>query len=83
MPVLGYNSYNVKICAQQNWSIVISNFCSQELVEHHIQKYIDYSDLNREKALKKIKLCRTIFYQNRKNTLKIIYYIKNHFFIFK
>lgn len=70
MPVLGYDSYNVKICAQQNWSIVISNFCSQELVEHHIQKYIDYSDLNREKALKKIKLCRTIFLSEQEKHAK-------------
>ena len=61
MPVLGENSYNLKICAQNNWSIVISNFCSQSLVEHHISKYLEYSSLSRTKALKKIKLSRTIF----------------------
>ena len=32
MPVLNPNSYNVKLCAKNNWSIVISNFCSEEIL---------------------------------------------------
>ena len=82
MPVLGENSYNLKICAQNNWSIAISNFCSQNLVEHHISKYLEYSSLSRSKALKKIKLSRTIFLaENRKESEKYLFK-KNSPFLF-
>ena len=61
MPVLGENSYNLKICAQNNWSIAISNFCSQNLVEYHISKYLEYSSLSRSKALKNKIIKNNIF----------------------
>ena len=36
MPALGPNSHNVKVCAKNKWSIVISNFCSDEIIDNHI-----------------------------------------------
>ena len=42
MPALGKNSYNVELCAKNKWSIVISNFCSDELIENHIKNYIKF-----------------------------------------
>ncbi len=61
MPALNRDSYNVKICAEKNWSIVISNFCSEEIIDNHIDNYLKYSNLNREEALQKIKLTKLIF----------------------
>lgn len=61
MPALGKNSYNVKLCAKNKWSIVISNFCSDELIENHIENYIKFSRLKKIEALKKIKLSKFIF----------------------
>jgi hypothetical protein len=61
MPVLNPNSYNVKLCAKNNWSIVISNFCSAEIIDNHINNYLDNSKLDRKEAFKKIKLSKLIF----------------------
>ena len=61
MPALNKNSYNVKVCAKNNWNIVISNFCSQEIIDNHIENYLEYSNLSQEEALKKIKLTKLIF----------------------
>ena len=61
MPVLNPNSYNVKLCAKNNWSIVISNFCSDEVIDNHINNYLDNSKLDRNEAFKKIKLSKLIF----------------------
>ena len=52
MPVLNENSYNVKLCAKNKWSIVISNFCSEEIIENHIY-YLENSSLSEEEAYKK------------------------------
>lgn len=60
MPVLNKGSYNVKICAQNNWSIAISNFCCEEIIEDHIKNYIKFSKLETREALKKIKLTKLI-----------------------
>ena len=43
MPALNYNSYNVEICAKNKWSIAISNFCSDEVVFNHIERYLHFS----------------------------------------
>ena len=61
MPALNKNSYNVKICAENNWSIAISNFCSDEIIKNHIENYISYSNLSKKDALKKIKLTKLIY----------------------
>ena len=58
MPVLNKGSYNVKVCAKNNWSIAISNFCSDEIIYDHIKNYLKYSNLNKKEALKKIKLTK-------------------------
>ena len=51
MPALNKDSYNVKLCAEKNWSIVISNFCSQEIVENH-NVFLKYSNLSKKDAEK-------------------------------
>ena len=61
MPALNKNSRNVKLCAQKGWSIVISNFCSESIIENHVKNYIENSPLEKKSALKKIKICRYIF----------------------
>jgi alkanesulfonate monooxygenase SsuD/methylene tetrahydromethanopterin reductase-like flavin-dependent oxidoreductase (luciferase family) len=60
MPVLNKDSYNVKICAENNWSIAISNFCCEKLIENHIENYLKFSKLVKKDALKKIKLLKLI-----------------------
>jgi len=84
MPALGENSYNVKLCAQNNWSIMISNFCSEEIIENHIDRYLTFSKLKKSHALKKIKISKLIFISNEKNIEK--YLISNrspHFYVVK
>ena len=70
MPALNKNSYNVKLCAKNQWSIVISNFCSEEIIDNHIKNYLEHSDLNEEEALKKIKLSKLIFVSEDKNNVE-------------
>ena len=70
MPALNKNSYNVKICAEKNWNIVISNFCSNEIIDNHIDNYIRYSKLTKKEALKKIKLSKLIFVTENSNEAK-------------
>ena len=67
MPVLNENSYNVKLCAKNKWSIVISNFCSEEIIENHISNYLENSSLSEEEAYKKIKLSKLIFTNEKKD----------------
>lgn len=66
MPALNKDSYNVKLCARNNWSIVISNFCSEEIIENHILNYVKNSHLSEADALKKIKLSKLIFVNKNK-----------------
>ena len=73
MPALGKNSYNVQLCAKNKWSIVISNFCSDELIENHIENYIKFSPLKKTEALKKIKLSKFIFVSEDKNIEKHLF----------
>ena len=73
MPALGKNSYNVELCAKNKWSIVISNFCSDELIENHIKNYIKFSPLKKTEALKKIKLSKFIFISEDKNIEKHLF----------
>ena len=73
MPALGANSYNVKMCAKRKWSIVISNFCSEEIIENHIENYLRYSSLRKSEALKKIKLSKFIFASENKNIEKFLF----------
>ena len=70
MPALNKNSYNVKLCAKNQWSIVVSNFCSEEIIDNHIKNYLEHSDLNEEEALKKIKLSKLIFVSEDKNNVR-------------
>jgi len=70
MPALNKNSYNVKLCAENQWSIVISNFCSEEIIDNHIKNYLQHSQLKKEKALKKIKLSKLIFVSEEKKNLE-------------
>ena len=67
MPALGKDSYNVKMCAKNKWSIVISNFCSDEVIDNHIENYLRFSKLKKKDALKKIKLSKLIFISEKKN----------------
>ena len=73
MPALGKNSYNVKLCAKNKWSIVISNFCSDEIIENHINNYIKFSPLKKKEALKKIKLSKFIFVSENKHIEKYLF----------
>ena len=74
MPVLNANSYNVKLCAKNNWSIVISNFCSEDVIENHISSYLENSNLNEKEALKKIRLSKLIFaHQNKFKAKDLIF----------
>jgi alkanesulfonate monooxygenase SsuD/methylene tetrahydromethanopterin reductase-like flavin-dependent oxidoreductase (luciferase family) len=61
MPALNPNSKNIIICAKNKWSVVISNFCSNDVIENHIESYLKFSPLSKKDALKKIKLSRFIF----------------------
>ena len=70
MPALNANSYNVKLCAKNKWSIVISNFCSEEIIDNHISSYLENSPLDTKEAYKKIKLSKLIFAHNDKNKAK-------------
>jgi hypothetical protein len=66
MPALNYNSKNVKICAKNKWSIVISNFCKESIVENHIENYLKYSKLNASEAIKKIRIAKMVFITKKK-----------------
>ena len=77
MPALNKDSYNVKLCAEKNWSIVISNFCSQEIVENHIENYLKYSNLSKKDALKKIKLSKLVFVAEDEKEAKKYYNHEN------
>ena len=68
MPALNYNSKNVKICAKNKWSIVISNFCKDSIIENHIENYLKHSDLSTNEALKKIRIAKTLFITKKKST---------------
>ncbi len=70
MPALNKDSYNVKLCAKNEWSIVISNFCSEEIIDNHITSYLKNSNLQKDQALKKIKLSKLIFVSEDKNNLE-------------
>jgi alkanesulfonate monooxygenase SsuD/methylene tetrahydromethanopterin reductase-like flavin-dependent oxidoreductase (luciferase family) len=70
MPVLNQGSYNVKVCSQNCWSIAISNFCSQEIVEDHIKRYLENSPLDKKLALKKIRLTRYVHLLEDKKDIK-------------
>ena len=59
MPALNEKFLQRKI--KNEWSIVISNFCSEEIVENHISNYLENSNLSEEEAYKKIKLSKLIF----------------------
>tara|TARA_B100001540_G_C15767467_1_gene624668 strand:- start:178 stop:1218 length:1041 start_codon:yes stop_codon:yes gene_type:complete len=74
MPALNKNSYNVKLCAKNQWSIVISNFCSESIIENHIKNYLNNSPLNEKEALKKIKLSKLIFVHEDKSMAKKLVY---------
>jgi hypothetical protein len=67
MPALSANSYNVKLCAKNNWSIVISNFCSEKIIDNHISNYLENSNLDEKDAFKRIKLSKLIFVNKDKN----------------
>ena len=77
MPALNENSYNVKLCAKNNWSIVISNFCSEEIIENHIANYLENSTLEEDEAYKKIKLSKLIFANKIKDNGKELVFSNN------
>ena len=77
MPVLNQGSYNVEICSKNRWSIAISNFCSQEIVEDHIKRYLEYSPLEKKAALKKIRITRYFHLLENKNDIKKYRYLEN------
>lgn len=70
MPALNKNSYNVKLCAKNNWSIAISNFCSDDIVENHIESYLKHSRLKKKEALKRIKLTKLIYIQEKEDQIE-------------
>ena len=73
MPALNRDSYNVKLCAKNRWGIVISNFCSDDIIDNHIESYLKHSPLDKEKALKKIRLSKLIFAtENKKDSEKFL-----------
>ncbi len=81
MPVLNKGSYNVKVCAQNNWSIAISNFCSDEIIYDHIKNYLKYSNLNKNEALKKIKLTKLMNVVENKSDIEKFSYNENSPFV--
>ena len=88
MPALGMNSYNVKLCAKNNWSIIISNFCSEEVVENHIENYLKFSKLKKADALNKIKISKFFFVSDNRRIEDYLYdknspYLKSVEIIFK
>ena len=80
MPALNPGSYNVKLCATNKWSIAISNFCSDNVIDNHIENYLKYSPLKKKEALKKIRLTKLIFVTQKTNDAKKI--LKNSPFEF-
>ena len=76
MPALNENSYNVKLCAKNKWSIMISNFCSEEIIDNHISSYLEHSSLNEDEAYKKIKLSKLIFANKDSDSGKELIYSK-------
>lgn len=70
MPALNRESYNVKLCAKKKWGIVISNFCSNDIIDNHIENYIRYSPLTKKEALKKIRLAKLVFITDSKKNIK-------------
>lgn len=77
MPALNKDSYNVKLCARNKWSIVISNFCSEEIIENHISNYLKNSPLKEEDALKKIKVSKLIFVSEESSLAKKMVFADN------
>ena len=79
MPALNRDSYNVKLCAKNRWGIVISNFCSDDIIDNHIESYLKHSPLDKEKALKKIRLSKLIFAtENKKDSEKFLKMTTHH-----
>ena len=77
MPALNENSYNVKLCAKNNWSIMISNFCSERIIDNHISNYLANSNLEEDEAYKKIKLSKLIFVNELKDSGKELVFSNN------
>ena len=77
MPALNQNSYNVKLCAKNKWSIMISNFCSEEIIDNHILNYLENSSLSEDEAYKKIKLSRLIFTNKEKDNKEELVFSKD------
>ncbi len=77
MPALNQGSYNVEVCSKNCWSIIISNFCSEEIIEDHINRYLKYSPLDRKSALKKIRLAKYLHILENKNDQKKYAYKEN------
>mgnify|MGYP006092403061 CR=1 FL=1 len=75
MPVLSKGSYNLKVCAENNWAIAISNFCCEDIIKQHIDDYLNYSDLNKKDALKKIRLTKLIHVVENTNDVEKYSYI--------
>ncbi len=73
VPALNPNSRNVKNAAAKKWTIVISNFCSDDIVKNHVENYLSNSPLNKKEALRKIKLARFIFVSNEKKNFKYLF----------
>ncbi len=73
IPALNPDSRNVKNAAIKKWTIVISNFCTQDVVRNHVENYISNSPLARKDALKKIKLARFIFVTSDKKNIKKLF----------
>lgn len=73
IPALNPNSRNVKNAAAKKWTIVISNFCSVDVVKNHVENYLSNSPLSKKQALKKIKLARFIFVSNQKKNFKFLF----------
>ena len=77
IPALNPNSRNVKNAAIKKWTIVISNFCSDDIVKNHVENYVSNSSLSRKEALKKIKLARFIFVSNEKKNIKKLFEVSS------
>ena len=61
LPVLSKNSNNIKVCSENNWSFLSSNFCCEEILKDHISSYIKNSKKSKNKIINKMKIARFIF----------------------
>ncbi len=80
MPALGLNSMNVKTCAMNGWSILSTNFCSENILKNHILEYKE--NFNGKRVQEKIRISRFIFVCEKESDVEKYLFKKDSPYLF-